>query len=212
MASEWPDYKRYLRDYERYSRRLNGVLYKMCEDMPGHTVDGEVWAKVWIIGRAYASGIERHAADGLDPIVAALRSSARWLDRGLASLRALDPIPSRDRLPDIAQLHGRLVGIVAKHTRDGNQVRSFVSKYLHFHAPVVPIYDSVVSQTIRSRSWYPWSRRLTAEHPTPTNADEVYWRHCVRIARIVEDWQAAGLEPTARNIDTYVYRWKAERQ
>ncbi len=210
MTSSWPKYSRYLRDYDRTSRKLNAVLYKMCEDMPTHTDEGAIWAKVWIIGRAYASGIERHAADGLGPIVGVLRSSARWLDPGLARLRQLEPVPSHERLPQIAVLHGKLAEAVREHTRKGNQVRSFVSKYLHFHAPIVPIYDSVVSVQIRARDWYPWSRSWSASHPTPQGVDEAYWQHCVRIARIVDDWHSEGLEPTARNIDAYVYHWADE--
>lgn len=213
MTSAWPNYARYLRGYDRYSRRLNAVLYGMCETMPTHTDDGAVWAKVWIIGRSYASGIERHAEDGLDPIVGGLRRSARWLDRGLADLRAHDDaVPCHERLVEIAELHGRVARTLAKYTRGGNQVRSFVSKYLHFHAPVVPIYDSVVSAQIRARDWYPWRRAWSEEHPTPEGVDQVYWQHCVRIGRIVDDWRAEDLEPTARNIDTYVYRWARDRR
>lgn len=210
MASNWPRYTLYLQDYERCSRKLNAVLYKMCEDMPTHTDEGAIWAKVWIIGRSYASGIERHAADGLDPIVGALRTSARWLDPSLVRLRKHEPIPTHERLPGIAQLHGRLTETIGKHTRKGSQVRSFVSKYLHFHAPVVPIYDSVVSMQIRARDWYPWSPSWSSKHPTPSGTDDVYWRHCVRIAKIVDDWNREGLEPTARNIDTYVYHWAGD--
>jgi len=51
--SNWPHYSRYMKYYEKYSRRLNGVLYSMCADMPGHWVEGEIWGKVWIIGRSY---------------------------------------------------------------------------------------------------------------------------------------------------------------
>jgi len=206
MTTNWPGYGRYLGTYERDSRKMNGVLYQMCSDMPLHTDEGDVWAKAWIIGRSYASGIERHAADGLKPVVGVLRRSAPWLDQGLAALRKFDPPePTHAGLPEIAALHGRLSHALAKCTRDGNQVRSFVAKYLHFHAPVVPIYDSSVGSQVRARGWYPWRRAWTTQHPTPAGADGEYWRHCVRIAFLAEDWRAEGLDPTARKIDTYVY-------
>lgn len=211
MTSAWPNHKQYLRNYALTSRRLNGVLYDMCEDMPSHTDESAIWAKVWIIGRSFASGIERHAADGLGPIVKALRASAKWLDPGLRRLRKMAPIPTRQRLPEIAALHGRLAERLGSHTRNGNQVRSFASKYLHFHAPVVPIYDSVVNVQLRARDWYPWSRSLSGAHPTPHGADEAYWRHCVRIALIAEDWTRERLETSARQIDSYVYQWARDR-
>lgn len=210
MSSAWPHYKQYLRNYAQMSRKLNGVLYDMCERMPSHTDEGAIWAKVWIIGRSYASGIERHAADGLGPIVGALRGSAKWLDPCLRRLVRMDSVPTHQRLPQIALLHGRLAEELGNHTRNGNQVRSFVSKYMHFHAPVVPIYDSVVNVELRARDWYPWSRALSKAHSTPDGVDEAYWQHCVRIALVADDWRSEGLEPTARNIDTYVYQWASE--
>lgn len=206
--SDWPRYEEYARRHGRRWSRLNDVLYAMCRTMPAHEDVSEIHAKVGIIGRTYASGIERHAASGLDPIVDTLRRCARWLDPALADLGRRDRAPRRDDIARLTSVHGRVLGEIVKCTRSGNRPRSFVSKYLHFHAPVFPIYDSVVAGKIQRRDWYPWSARLSREYRAelPRLRDDVYWRFVVRIVQIAEDWEAAGLEPTARKIDTYLYQ------
>ena len=207
-ASDWPHYRRILADYEKYSRSLNSVLYRMCEEMPTHDEVGHIWAKVWIIGRTYATGIERHAEDGLDDIVNAIRRAGRWLDPGLEKLRQLGVTPKLEYVPAITQLHGRLQDVISEFTRGENGPRSFVSKYLHFHARVVPIYDSRASTQIRHADWYRWQRSWEGGTEVPTKADEEYWRFCVRIGRMAQDWMDEGLEPSARNLDTYLIRYR----
>jgi hypothetical protein len=49
----------------------------------------------------------------------------------------------------IVQSHWRLLQIVKKITRRTHTPRSFVSKYLHFHNPAVPIYDMVADTALR---------------------------------------------------------------
>lgn len=80
-----------------------------------------------------------------------------------------------------------------------------MSKYLHFHAPVVPIYDSIVVNKLRA--WYPLRGRALKAFPMPPAADDEYWRLCVRIGYVVDEWESVGLTPTAVMIDNYVYRY-----
>jgi hypothetical protein len=42
----------------------NEVLYKLCDDHPGHTANNAIIAKVWLIGRSYAAAIERRREKG----------------------------------------------------------------------------------------------------------------------------------------------------
>ena len=37
----------------------NQVLYDLCRRYPYHTVNAEILAKIWLIGRAYSASIER---------------------------------------------------------------------------------------------------------------------------------------------------------
>jgi len=51
-------------------------------------------------------------------------------------------------------VHGRLTEPLTGVTTDGKTPRSFVSKYLHFHNPVVPIYDScALAGSVRLVRW-----------------------------------------------------------
>ncbi|MEQ1730720.1 MAG: hypothetical protein ABL982_20310 [Vicinamibacterales bacterium] len=184
---------------------LNRVLYAMCEAAPDHHEHERVRAKVVIIGRSYAAGLERHLAHGLEPVTDALVASRSWLDNAISELRAHDnDEPAATRIGPIAALHGRLLRRLEPTTRNGNSVRSFVSKYLHFHAPVVPIYDQYADAALSD--WYPWKMRPPGT--IPKGVDEPYWRHCVRTAFVAEEWQRLGLGPvTARGIDDYAIAW-----
>jgi hypothetical protein len=53
------EYKKACVDYKQNWALLNGILYKMCKDYRSHKDLSAINAKVWIIGRAYATGIER---------------------------------------------------------------------------------------------------------------------------------------------------------
>ncbi|HEX4785800.1 MAG TPA: hypothetical protein VH350_15775, partial [Candidatus Sulfotelmatobacter sp.] len=46
---------------------------------------------------------------------------------------------------ELLTIHGLLLKLLTKITNREQLVRSFVSKYLHFHNPNVPIYDSVAA-------------------------------------------------------------------
>ena len=48
---------------------------------------------------------------------------------------------------DIVELHGHVTRAIS-HRTAGVFLASFVSKYLHFHCPIVPIYDSYAQATI----------------------------------------------------------------
>ena len=207
-TNAWPAYDRYLGEYATYSQKLNGVLYDMCTGMPGHTDKRELWAKVWIIGRAYATGIERHQKknDRLGSTIATLEGAASWLDEGLNALREKGQVPAVEHLPELANLHGMLLKALSVHMRESHRPRSFVSKYLHFHAPIFPIYDSVANRQLRK--WYRWNRTWAKEYPLPAEADLEYWRYCVRLSRMVQDWTELSMVPTARNLDTYLL-WSA---
>lgn len=209
--TDWPHYEVYERDYERRHSRLDQALYGLCSEAPRHEDFGEVRAKVVIVGRSYASGVERHASDGLDEIVESLLKTRRWLDPEIRFLRRSwdDAVPTAERIERIAVLHKRLQDCLPTRS----EVRSFVSKYLHFHAPVVPIFDNFVNVQLKASKWYRWTKALAHEHPCEAEVDPVYWKHCVRTARIVADWRKEKhLHPTARKIDYYVMRWRSEHR
>jgi len=52
---------------------------------------------------------------------------------------------------------------------------------------------------------YPWQRGWDLAYPCSLDeVDEEYWRFCVRLLEMAKDWEKDGLEPTTRNLDTYL--------
>jgi hypothetical protein len=206
-----------LRNYN--NEILNRVLYGMCENFPYHKSLEAVRAKYVIIGRTYASGAERHVipvnGDLAEPLVNILFNSRRWLDKEITRMNAkyADHVPTFTNIEEIALLHGRLLTEFKNSTRDEHGIRSFVSKYLHFHAPVFPIYDSITKKVITRRAkedfegFYPWKPSWTHEFPCPAGADLEYWRFCVRIAMLRRDWDHRKFFPTARHLDICLLYW-----
>jgi len=202
---------------------LNRVLYEMCGEFPDHKSHDAVRAKVVIIGRTYASGAERHVTpdkdgDLAEPLVDILLNSRRWLDKEITLMneKYADHVPSMENITEIALLHGKLLTEFKPITRDEHGIRSFVSKYLHFHAPVFPIYDSITKKVIIRRrkedvdfdGFYPWLPSWTPEFPCPAGADPEYWSFCVRIAMMRRDWVNKKFSPTARHLDICLLHWQ----
>ncbi len=199
---------------------LNRVLYDMCEKYPDHKSLKAVRAKSVIIGRTYASGAERHVipvnGDLAEPLVNTLFNSRRWLDREIKNINTKHPdhVPSVEIIKEIALLHGRLLTEFKPVTRGEHGIRSFASKYLHFHAPVFPIYDSIAKKVITRRAkgdfegFYPWVPAWNHEFPCPTGADPEYWRFCVRVAMMRRDWVNKKFSPTARHLDICLLYWQ----
>jgi hypothetical protein len=130
------------------------TLRSLCRQQPRHTARNVVAAKVWIIGRTYATQIERRVessggqGSSLDQVVTLIHKNADAIDKWI------DRIPERDEatlddgaISDCIHAHGGLVSLLKKITKE-KAPRSFASKYLHFHRPAMPIYDSVASQVL----------------------------------------------------------------
>jgi hypothetical protein len=68
--------------------------------------------------------------------------------------------------------HGKFCKLLVQISRDGNVPASFASKYLHFHCPVVPIYDSWAYD----QAWRRRKRDGLQAFEKPTDAhDDYYW-------------------------------------
>jgi len=136
---------------EQYHERwgiLDEELYGLCDRHPGHSDLAAVLAKVAIIGRTYATRIEATMAGGRSEspgavvyqVAEILRKNGEELDSMLASLPS-GPSLDASSLESIVRAHGIITMWLAQQP-SGNAPKSFVSKYMHFHRPCVPIYDS----------------------------------------------------------------------
>src|SRR3989344_1985901 len=124
----------------------NAVIYKLCQEYPGHKTDEEILAKIWIIGRSYAAAIERrrinnHINDDFYTHIVApgIRNSS--IDQRLNGLLV------DGSFNNILTTHYWLTQLFRDMT--GMDKRSLASKYLHFHFPdLFHIYDQRASSTL----------------------------------------------------------------
>ncbi|HEY3854189.1 MAG TPA: hypothetical protein VGO67_07355 [Verrucomicrobiae bacterium] len=141
------------RRYHELWEKSDKVLYNLCRKFPGHDDRAGTNAKIWVIGRAYATGIERQIrSDGTQSSAMEQLTKHFWKNRSAVdqifkSLKRVREPLSKDKLKVIAKAHCRLLRVIKKATR--KSPRSFVSKYLHFHNSAVPIYDSVANSRLR---------------------------------------------------------------
>ncbi|MGA2065457.1 MAG: hypothetical protein ABSG86_10825 [Thermoguttaceae bacterium] len=176
----------------------NQVLYDLCRSHFTHSSDGEIVAKVWLIGRSYAASIERrrNKKDGAGDFYAgtvapAVRRSD--IDRWLAEVSR----PGAPGAPETIITHKRLMDLF-KSLTDLDK-RSLASKYLHFHVPDrFFIYDSLARRAITKL--VPRLNRIpnipAAEH------DQEYKdfvRRCVWLRQHISDRHDVSLTP--RQID-----------
>lgn len=131
----------------------NDVLYKMCADNFKHDTAEKIIAKVWLIGRSYAVAIERRKnktkeieSDKFytETVVNAFQTPE--LDKMMDKIKTISKLDS-DTLMKSLEVHSYLTKLINKIT-DLNK-RSFSSKYLHFHLPLLfYIYDSRAVKSI----------------------------------------------------------------
>ncbi len=189
---------------------VDEVLYRLCREHPDHGDRRWVTAKVALIGRAYSAGLERRVTpppggQAITVIADYLSDKGAEIDRiitGLGSLK--EPLALPDMMSIVA-LHGRLTSLLCGVTTDGKAPRSFASKYLHFHNPVVPIYDSYVlsgiSHVVR------WDARAVP-FACPAGGDDVpdgYYQFCVRLWRLLEASRRVGRTVSVKSLDTWLW-------
>ena len=179
--SDLKDYANARREWLKTYSKTDEILYAMCNKWPDHSDFNATQAKVRTIGRVYATGLERKGkkdkSKGIYETIAKLFCENKaWLDRELQILRRFkQPRAASER---ILALHGRLVKLLKGQTKSKVNFRSFVSKYLHFHSPIVPIFDSRSSKTINRGDWYPWKeyRGRATILPMKKGYDPVYFK------------------------------------
>jgi hypothetical protein len=142
------------RDYEKGWSLVRETLYQLCKQFPDHSRSDWTNAKVLLIGRAFASGIERQvkpsgdAGSAISIVADHMYRNRRTIDRILNGLATMAEPLTPDKLDVIIDCHGQLCRILSQVTRRKNPPRSFVSKYLHFHSPLVPMFDSIAYDSV----------------------------------------------------------------
>ena len=207
--SDLEDYKEAKRERLRLYSKVDDILYGMCKRWPDHKDIGIVQAKVRIIGRVYAAGLERKGkqdkSKGIyETIAETLHENRASIDPEIKAIKNFKTL-SKASYEKILSLHGNMVRSLRKGTRSKLNFRSFVSKYLHFHTLIVPLFDSRASTTINRPDWYPLKHsnaRVTI--PKRKEYDQVYYRFFVQFLFYFLDLQQQRLNPSVRDADWYL--------
>lgn len=186
---------------------VDEVLYDFCREHPDHVDRRAVTAKLALVGRVYAAGLERRVTpppgqQAIGVIADYVLEHGSRLDQ---IIRDLDPVSEPLTLSSmgiIVKQHGHLTELLRERATDGKAPRSFASKYLHFHRPFVPIYDEYARQKL-SRL-VPWEGS-NVPFALPAHGDREYWNYCLRFFRLYDACQAAGLQVTVKTLDAYLW-------
>lgn len=194
-------------DYATNWKVVDQELYELCDRRPGHHNFADVYAKVVIVGRVYAAGIVRSSeatGDREAKVAEGIVMRADLINEGLAALAGKQF--DRATAAAIIGLHGRITRDLCPYTGD-KLLQSFVSKYLHFHCALVPIYDSRASEHIGrfiKRRCADVVRKQIAHSPDRLIA---YRNFATSFLALTERLQhATGTRPGVKEIDHLLWR------
>jgi hypothetical protein len=195
---------------EAFDRDWGGVdevLYGICLAHPGHSVRREVTAKVTLVDRAYSAGLERQVipdagSQAITKIADFMVDHGPEIDAIITKLTPLQEPLDGKVMTEIARVHRRFMELLCQIPTHDTSPRSFAAKYLHFHRPIVPIYDSYAAA--RLVKLMPWPAGKPAPEP-PTDADAEYWDFCARFLRLYKACDKAGILVSVKGLDTYLW-------
>ena len=200
-------FKQACANYRANDEAMNIALYDLCKRHPTHQDKSGIHAKLWIIGRAYATGIERtikskgSQGDSMRQLAKLFWRERKRVDKVLLSLRGVNEPLTREKLAKILDAHGRLVRIVKPIVRKPLTPRSFVSKYLHFHNPAVPIFDSVA---VRVAKKHYRCEKHKGSIKEPETADHKYADFLRRFWRLYLEAQDSNVKANVKLLDNYL--------
>ena len=171
-----PDYDTIVRKERAKAWLADRTLYGLCRDYPGHTERAHIHAKIWLIGRAMATGIERQVkikrdrtrtGMALDKLENFIKGNCK-VEEIFANLRRIAGTLDEDKLDKIVCCHGRFVKDLAAQMRKSSAgrvvtVTTFAAKYMHFHNRLVPIYDNDTKKKLTKL--YPLKNSGNSEMP-----------------------------------------------
>jgi hypothetical protein len=207
------DKRQYLSANIRYDAEwslIDETLYRLCRENPNHSSRPSVFAKVFIIGRSYQTGVGSlvvtRGVQGspISQVAECLLKHGKTLDKWIGALSG-DIGPADLRA--IVDVHGRILNLLKPITRKWKSPRSFVSKYLHFHNPAVPAYDSYAESSLNGL--VPWDETLNV-FDAPRAADHEYDRYVKRVLRLFSVLEKKELIVSVKHLNHYLL-WIADK-
>jgi len=180
------------------------VLYGLCKRYSDHSTRNAIYAKLSIIGRTYATGIERQIEvekeSALDQLAEFFFENRSAIDSTLGRLANVHEPLALDTLETIVQAHGQLANLLKEKLRDRHTPRSFASKYMHFHCAAVPIYDDITAKQLQHEYC---RKKDCAVFTLPKEADEKYYWHTLRFWQMYKEAKQAEDGVTVKLLDHY---------
>jgi hypothetical protein len=210
MTIDPADYLESVDSYKREGRLLDDTLYQLCYEHPGHTDPGVVNAKLWLIGRGFATGVERHIpstgkqGSSLGKMTVHLLRNAYAVDQIVRRLRQLHEPLDTGKLQVVITQHGKFCRIASRIAR--SKLVSFASKYLHFHAPIVPIFD----RWAYGQVWRMRQRDNSVPFKLPTGGNNSFYWYCLAFWQVYESLRDLRQSPNVRLVESYLM-WLASR-
>jgi hypothetical protein len=180
------------------------TLYGLCTATAEDAGRRPSMAKIILINRAYNARLEAKIRP--EQGQRAVELIGEFVDAYGERLRdAVAAIPrddclTVDTLRIVVEQHAEVTRLFAMHLTHGASMKSFVSKYLHFHRPVVPIYDSQCEVSLKKRVQGP----VGVAGGTPV--DVRYAEFCTRFLVLYEDCRRRGLPATVKKLDALLWR------
>ena len=191
-----------IEDYRATWEPVDTELYDLCRRRPSQREFLDVFTKVAIIGGVYNDGLARAWKGTGHPqteMARCLIGQADLIGQALASLAnsRLD----HASLVEIVALHGTLTRIL--HSRAGGaSLTVALSKYLHFHCPIVPICDSRAEETIKRFIDWTDGYSLQVSMDQPKDSDTRYFRYATKFLLLYKRaWAETRLRPTVKEVD-----------
>jgi hypothetical protein len=129
-----------------------------------------------------------------------LHRNSQRVDAIISRLREFKEPLDLQSLSAVASEHGKFCKLLVQISRNRNVPASFASKYLHFHCPVVPIYD-----------WWAcdqaWRRRRRAglqAFKKPAHAHDAYYWYLLCFWQHYSDIRALVPTATVRMAEFYL--------
>jgi hypothetical protein len=125
------DYDRIIKKERAKARLSDKTLYELCRKYPGHKERAHVHAKIWLIGRAMATGIERQikiksdktrTGGALDKLERSIQENPSEIMNIFKDLRGITGPLGEDSSMKIVFCHGRflqLLSPIMKKSRQG---------------------------------------------------------------------------------------------
>jgi hypothetical protein len=197
-------------DYQSSWAVVDQELYDLCR-RKNHDRLEDVYAKVSIINRVYMAGLAR-SIQGSEDLDAELTVGRLLLEHEhevssqVRSLQSIDDLTA-ETVGAIVEAHGTITRQLAPRL-GGVKLSSFISKYLHFHCPMVPIYDSRAAEHIVEALGddVPLGTRTdTLLLPPPTYDPNYYW-YAGRFLKLWELARDATPSVTVKMLDHALWR------